>query len=316
MRDASDKPRQFKQTKLRFGAFASASQSQPKKPRLAAEEHNRHEADHKSEPGREHPPEQDQSDKSALNDSNEASETSIEGATHKDSHPTGSAQHAPPPPPHPAIPPAPSPATTTPALLKPAHSRRIRITDQTGDLFSTPPGSLLIHACNALGSWGGGIALAFRNQYPAAFRVYRAHCARSTTTPDRLVGTALLIPPQQQQQQPQQQQQGGGTGEGRKGHYIGCLFTSRRYGKARDPPERILSATGPAMRELMRLVAEEERRTGVRIRDVRMCRINSGLFAVPWARSKAVIEGIELGEGEVPGVAEGGVLEVVAYERE
>ena len=66
------------------------------------------------------------------------------------------------------------------------------------------------------------------------------------------------------------------------------------------------------MRGLMRLVAEE----GVVFGEVRMCRINSGLFGVPWARSKGVIEGLELGEGEVPGWVEGGVVRVVAYERE
>ncbi|KAK4101933.1 ADP-ribose 1''-phosphate phosphatase, partial [Parathielavia hyrcaniae] len=151
------------------------------------------------------------------------------------------------------------------------------ITDRTGDLFAAPPNTVLIHACNAVGSWGGGIALAFRNHSPSAFRAYRAHCARST--PDRLVGTALLIPPPQ-------------SSPGEEGrHYIGCLFTSRAYGRARDPPERILRATGPAMRDLMRLVVEEEGRIGVGlVKGLRMCRINSGLFAVPWARSKGVIE--------------------------
>jgi ADP-ribose 1''-phosphate phosphatase len=94
------------------------------------------------------------------------------------------------------------------------------------------------------------------------------------------------------------------------------LFTSRSHGRARDPPERIVAATGPAMRELMRLVVEEEARTGRAVAEVRMCRINSGLFAVPWGRSKRVIEEMELGEGEVPARAEGGVVQVVAYERE
>jgi ADP-ribose 1''-phosphate phosphatase len=101
-------------------------------------------------------------------------------------------------------------------------------------------------------------------------------------------------------------------------HYIGCLFTSRRYGNARDPPERILRATGPAMRHLMRLVAEEEERGNGEavIKEVRMCRINAGMFAVPWERSKKAIEGLELAEAEVPQCAEEGVVKVVAYERE
>ncbi|KAK4122848.1 ADP-ribose 1''-phosphate phosphatase, partial [Parathielavia appendiculata] len=179
---------------------------------------------------------------------------------------------------------------------------RIRITKRIGDIFAAPPNTVLIHACNAVGSWGGGIALAFRNHYPSEFRIYRAHCARSA--PDRLVGTALLISPQRESR--------NDTG---RGHYIGCLFTSRSHGTAKDPPESILQATAPAMRHLMRLIVEKEVRTGVGIGQLRMCKINSGLFAVPWARSKRAIEEMELGEGEVPACAEGGVVQVVVYER-
>jgi ADP-ribose 1''-phosphate phosphatase len=71
------------------------------------------------------------------------------------------------------------------------------------------------------------------------------------------------------------------------------------------------------MRDLMRLVVEEEVRRGVGVvGEVRMCRINAGLFAVPWERSKRAIEEMELGEGEVPGCGRDGVVEVVAWERE
>ncbi len=193
-----------------------------------------------------------------------------------------------------STPPLKSPPTTT------TTTTRIRITDRFGDLFTTTTTTptLLIHACNTVGSWGGGIAAAFRARYPAAYKVYRAHCLQST--PNQLVGTALLIPPQENGNRQQQ-------------HYIGCLFTSRKYGRAVDSPEQILRATGPAMRELMRCIVEE----GVVFGEVRMCRINSGLFNVPWGRSKGAIEGLELGEGEVPAwVEEGGVVRVVAYERE
>ncbi|KAF8195532.1 hypothetical protein BJ912DRAFT_1056765 [Pholiota molesta] len=31
-----------------------------------------------------------------------------------------------------------------------------------GDLFLAPPNSILVHACNTQGSWGAGIALAFK----------------------------------------------------------------------------------------------------------------------------------------------------------
>jgi ADP-ribose 1''-phosphate phosphatase len=147
-----------------------------------------------------------------------------------------------------------------------------------------------------------GIALAFRERYPAEFRVYRAHCAQST--PDELLGTALLVPTQP----------AGALG---RGHYIGFLFTSRGSGMGRpDSPSDILRATGPAMKHLMRLIAEEEKKPGASaINELRMCRINTGLFAVPWPLTKAAIQALVLGEGEVPGIAKEGILEVVAYEK-
>ncbi len=202
----------------------------------------------------------------------------------------------------------PKPTTTittnpnpTPTLSTPA---RIRITHHTGDIFAAPRSTLLIHACNTIGSWGGGIALAFHAAYPAAYQIYRAHCLRST--PNQLIGTALLIPPVPSAQ----------GREKERGHYIGCLFTSRRYGKTRDTPEEILEATGPAVRALMGMVARLEREGRGEVAAVRMCRINSGLFAVPWEESQRVVEEeVLLGEGEVPACARGGVVGVEVWER-
>jgi ADP-ribose 1''-phosphate phosphatase len=284
MSDAPVGARHFKQTKLSF--FKPASKSQPRRTATASEEQQGSPATVANTTGNE-----------AGNSSETASDVDEAPATlpEKDAKHDSEGHHEPSPiPPTRATQtPATSTATTTPS--------RIRITDRTGDLFAAPPQTLLIHACNTIGSWGGGIALAFRNLYPAEFQIYRAHCARSS--PNQLLGTALLIPPQKK-------------GAGR-GHWIGCLFTSRRYGRAKDPPGEILRATGPAMRDLMRLVVEEEVRRGVRvIGEVRMCRINAGLFAVPWGRSKWAIEEMELGEGEVPGCGKDGVVEVVAWERE
>ncbi|KAL1953134.1 hypothetical protein VTO42DRAFT_3569 [Malbranchea cinnamomea] len=101
------------------------------------------------------------------------------------------------------------------------------ITETEGDLFDVPDGAVLIHACNCQGSWGKGIAEAFKTTYPAAFRIYRAHCkehlspknqsqnqnpyqgtaaagnasivtknAEFTATTRYPEGTALIIPPQ------------------------------------------------------------------------------------------------------------------------
>ncbi|KAM7182693.1 hypothetical protein V8F33_014098 [Rhypophila sp. PSN 637] len=185
----------------------------------------------------------------------------------------------------------------------------IRITDIQGDLFSAPPNTVLIHACNAIGSWGGGIALAFRKSYPEAFKIYNAHCKRYSSDPRKLVGTALLIPPPPLPSRTAAASSGpvtGGKGKGkfaasmsalaneaRKQHWIGCLFTSKAYGKGRDSPRDILRATSPAMGHLMRLISKERTNSktsgGDGPGEIRMCQINSGLFDVPWKDTKRVV---------------------------
>ena len=96
-----------------------------------------------------------------------------------------------------------------------------------GDLFTAPDHSILVHACNTLGSWESGIAFTFRQNYPAQFAKYQAHCE---THGQALVGTCLLIPGER--------------------HDIACLFTSRAYGKDKDKPADILAATRKAVKDL------------------------------------------------------------------
>ncbi|GLB38586.1 putative macro domain containing protein [Lyophyllum shimeji] len=136
------------------------------------------------------------------------------------------------------------------------------ITHTIGDLFTAPRGAILVHACNTLGSWGGGIALAFRDKYPAQFELYKARCK---TYGSSLVGTCLLIP--------------GDT------HDIACLFTSRAYGKRKDKPEEILAATKTALQDLMKQNTEGK--------ELHACRFNSGKFGVPWTDTEAILK--ELG---------------------
>jgi ADP-ribose 1''-phosphate phosphatase len=168
-----------------------------------------------------------------------------------------------------------------------SKSNTLTLSYHTGDIFAAPPNALLIHACNTQGSWGAGIAAAFRTQYPESYKRYRAYCLSShnpSTNPVR-TGTCLLIPPCE--------------APGRKQHWIGCLFTSARYGKGKDRPNVILANTGPAMRELMQQFKEK---SGEGEKEVRMCKINSARFGVPWERTVAVLEGIEVQEGWMEGV--------------
>jgi ADP-ribose 1''-phosphate phosphatase len=150
----------------------------------------------------------------------------------------------------------------------------VSIIEETGDLFSEPSHSVLIHACNSVGSWGGGIALAFKKKYPNAFKVYHEHCTASS--PDALIGTALLIPPCES--------------SGPR-HYVGCLFTSRAFGRRKDSASRILQATKPAMEQLLEDISNQGRDN---IDNVVMCKINSGLFGVPWDQTRAIIECLDV----------------------
>lgn len=174
-----------------------------------------------------------------------------------------------------------------------AKSRNhITLTESTGDIFSAPPNTLLIHACNCQGTWNAGIASAFKSHYPAAYGIYTAHCKKWGHS---LLSSALLIPPQTTGTTP--------AAENDAQHFIGCLFTSAKKGKGKGSVESILEATGPAMEDLMRKLAEHGQVDGVR-----MCKINSGLFRVPWERTKAAIEGLELEEGQ------GKEIEVITLE--
>jgi hypothetical protein len=62
-----------------------------------------------------------------------------------------------------------------------------------------------------------------------------------------LVGSCFFIPPQ------------GKGPEAKKGHFIGCLFTSVYKGKRKDGPEEILVSTKKAVEELVREVEGLER---------------------------------------------------------
>ncbi|KAK0201502.1 hypothetical protein DFS33DRAFT_1347824 [Desarmillaria ectypa] len=97
------------------------------------------------------------------------------------------------------------------------------------DIFSAPENSIRVHACNAKGSWGAGIALAFRERYPEAFIMHNQHCKEKGSA---TLSTCLLIPGER--------------------HDIAYLFTSKAYGRQKDKPEQILGATRTAMSDLIR----------------------------------------------------------------
>jgi len=117
-----------------------------------------------------------------------------------------------------------------------------------------------------MGSWGGGIALAFKQKFPSAYETYHKHCLSYSDDPRRLMGTCLII-----------------RGASEK-YDIGCLFTSVGYGKHVDPPSMILDATRKAVKDLM------EQNSGDHAKAIHSCQFNSGLFRVPWEDSQKVLE--------------------------
>lgn len=181
-------------------------------------------------------------------------------------------------------------------------SKQLQVIEKIGDIWEAPANTVLIHACNSEGHWGKGIAAAFKQRYPEAFKVYAHHCRASKQID--LPSTALLIHPQIQSKN---------KIEASARHFVGCLFTSRSKGRSKDPPKKILENTAPAMRHLLAQINQfnsdcgdgrEEGQT--RAEQLWMCRINSGLFKVPWESTKAVLEEIEVREDTLLTVVEKG----------
>ena len=135
-----------------------------------------------------------------------------------------------------------SPTIQNSSMTTPAS----KITVHIGDLFTNAPtGSILVHACNTQGAWGGGIATAFKARFPQAYEVYRASCKENG---DSLLGKALLVDPQEDDTKVN----GGG-----KGYAIACLFTSRKFGRHKDSKEMILQSTKTAVVQLKGLLAQK-----------------------------------------------------------
>lgn len=132
------------------------------------------------------------------------------------------------------------------------------------DLFDAPPGACLAHACNARGVWGAGVALGFSRRFPDARVAYEKWCRLHQLG---AAGLAFVC---------------GDNNGPEVRHWIGCLITSADYGMNRDSNLQILNNTARAIRDLDALLPPGT--------DVYMPRINSGIFAVPWEETLAVLE--------------------------
>ena len=135
------------------------------------------------------------------------------------------------------------------------------VTIVKGNLFDAPKGSIICHAVNCKGVWGAGIAKAFKDRYPVAFIFYSDMCSANGAG---LLGSCLLLPS--------------------KDHVIGCLFTSANFGSKKDTVEEILDATREAIKDLI------WQNTYPSSKPIYMCKINAGLFGVPWHLTQKILE--------------------------
>lgn len=199
----------------------------------------------------------------------------------------------------------------------------LKVVEKTGDLFEDAGSTVLAHACNCQGKWGAGIAAAFKKKYPGAFKTYEEHCRKNS--PETLIGTALLIAPEEgkhsldtipdttktHQSVPDTMTSESST-DFTSGPWIACLFISIGHGKQKDTKDTILANTHKAMQSLLsnihrtKLVPNrhDKETTGPStvhravIQAIRMPRINSGLFNVPWHETKAVLESVQVRKGQ------------------
>lgn len=137
-------------------------------------------------------------------------------------------------------------------------------------LFDAPEGSIIVHACNAQGVWGSGIAKEFKIRYPEQFKYYEQRCK------DDYYGPAL------------------GTGQLSPGrinpHYVGWIITSENYGSKKDGYSEILANTALALYDLCKAVIQHRRLNNWEKIDVYSNKFNSGLFAVSWVESEIVLK--------------------------
>ena len=133
------------------------------------------------------------------------------------------------------------------------------VTTVKDNLFNAPKGSIIIHACNTKGVWGSGIAKEFAKRFPKAYEMYNIKCQVDGSS---LLGKCVLIP----------------AGD----YVIGCLFTSKNYGQFVDKPAKILESTKLAVEDLIIKNVDKK--------PMHICKINSGLFRVPWNDTKKILK--------------------------
>lgn len=129
-----------------------------------------------------------------------------------------------------------------------------------GSLFDAPKGSILVHACNAQGVWGSGIAKEFKERFPKSFEEYNRFC--DILEPKYANGRGFICSKE-------------------NSYNVGCLITSENYGSLVDSPDIILYNTASALEDLF---------INNNFKEYHSNKFNSGLFNVPWEDTEALLK--------------------------
>lgn len=134
-------------------------------------------------------------------------------------------------------------------------------------LFNAPIGSIIIHAVNAQGVWGNGIAKEFKERYPLSFAYYTELCRNMKTI-------------------------GFGTFKNFKEekHQVGWICTSQNYGANKDNEIAILANTKVALLNLCDEIEATRILNGFSSIDVYSNKFNSGLFGVKWEKTEEILK--------------------------
>lgn len=138
------------------------------------------------------------------------------------------------------------------------------VVHKKGSLFDAPQGSVLVHACNAQGVWGSGIAKQFHERFPNSYESYSAICQSGD-----VIGQGFVLNMEND-------------------YRVGCLITSNNYGNLRDPKEVILKNTKLALLDILGATGRLDCYIGEDV-EIHSCKFNAGLFGVPWEETEKIL---------------------------
>lgn len=170
---------------------------------------------------------------------------------------------------------------------------KLQVLEQKGDLFDVPQNTLIAHACNCKASWSAGIASEFKKRYPQAYVQYNQACMKEDI---KLLGKSKIFKSSMSRKYIDD-----ATDDNRVTYYIGCLFTSYNYGKNKDTASKILENTKNSVEDLLLQVDICNRSTEEKdkIKEIRIPRINAGLFSIPWNKTKDILESVSTSNSSI-----------------